>query len=118
MSSALRQGMIPQSSIGQQAMLSIGPSFSMQNTALATQQPLGPTSLGMPQNVQTNPPMTILSGGPVPASGPRYPLQGPLQQQQRQMIPRPQQNGSQLNHAVPNASTSHTQSQLQTIPFP
>jgi len=123
MNSALRQGMIPQSSIGQpQAMLSMGnPSFSMQNPVpLGNQQPLGPTSLGMPQNMHNNPPMTILSGGPVPAALPRYqtaPMQGPLQQQQRQMVPRPSPNGSHLN-PVPNSSASHIQSQLQTMPFP
>jgi hypothetical protein len=118
--------MIPQSSIGQpQAMLSMGnPSFSMQNPVpLGTQQPLGPTSLGMPQNMQTNPPMTILSGGPVPAGAvPRYPLQppmqGPLQQQQRQMITRPPQNGSHLNPAVQMLPRPTSNLSFKPYPFP
>jgi len=124
MNGPIRQGMIPQPTIGQQQnMLSIGnPTSFMQNAVpLGAQPSLSQTSLGMPQNVPTNPTMGMLSAAPVPGGAvQRYqmqqnPMQQSLQHQQRPMIQRQAQN---LNPAVPNPSAgAHMQSQLQGLPF-
>ncbi len=127
MNGPLRQGMLPSNNIGQQQnMLSIGnPSPFMQNPgSLVSQQASGSNPLGMHQNMPPNPPMGMLSGGPVPPGAvPRYPMQSnsmqqqPLQQQQRPMVPRQGQNPAQLNPAANNPSSLHMQSQLQSLPF-
>lgn len=122
MNGPIRQSMIPQSTIGQQQMLSIGnPTSFMQGTGpLGAQQSLSQTSLGMPQNVPTNPPMGMLGAAPVPGGAvQRYPMQQnpmqqSLQQQQRPMIQRQAQN---LNPSVPNSSANAHISQLQGLPF-
>lgn len=121
MNGPLRQGMLPSSNIGQQQnMLSIGnPSSFIQNPgSLASQQAPSSNTMGIPQNIPPNPPMSMLSGGPVPSGASRYPLQSnsipqqPHQQQQRPMISRQGQNP-----AANNPSNVHMQSQLQGLPF-
>ena len=113
MNGPVRQGLLPSAGIGQQQnMLSLNPPF-MQNPAHLAQQGLGPSPLGMPQNMAANPPMGMLSGGPTGAA-PRYTMQPSMQQQQgRPMSMRQGQNPTQLNPAANPASATH-----MGMPFP
>lgn len=125
MSGALGQGMIPSPSIAQQQGMLLGQNhggFMSNGPHMGPQQGLAQGPLGLPQNMQPNPPMGMLGSTVNPAPLQRFPMssnqmQQAVQQQQRSMVPRQGPNPSQLNPTTANPSAAHMPSQMVGMPF-